>query len=162
MRWLCIIFLLFSSPALAYDNPFRSTDLPLPRFVSLGKEEVNVRTGPGQSYPIKWVFHHQNLPVEIILEYGSWRKIRDYEGAEGWIHKILLSGRRYGIVQSPDPSLLRRSPSFDGVTVAKLSPYVVARIHQCRDLWCEIKTGSYTGWIERKNIWGVYENENFD
>ncbi len=72
----------------------KSTGLPLPRYVSLRAEEVNMRTGPGVRYPVDWVYKRRNLPVEIIAEFGTWRKIRDVEGAQGWIHQSMLSNRR--------------------------------------------------------------------
>ena len=81
-----------ASPACAQAG--RSTGLPLPRFVSLAADRVNVRFGPGKQYPINWVFARKGLPVEIIEEFDTWRKIRDYDGEEGWIHSSLLSSRR--------------------------------------------------------------------
>ena len=40
--------------------------LPLPRFVSMASNEVNVRTGPGQDYPIRWTYVRRDLPVKIV------------------------------------------------------------------------------------------------
>ncbi len=58
----------------------KGTGLPLPRFVSLRAQEVNLRTGPGVQYPVDWVYHRRHLPLEIIAEYGTWRKVRDWQG----------------------------------------------------------------------------------
>ena len=83
-----------SSGQPAWSQAGRSTGLPLPRFVSLAADRVNVRFGPGKQYPVNWVFARKGLPVEIIAEFDTWRKIRDYDGEEGWIHSSLLSSRR--------------------------------------------------------------------
>ena len=64
------------------------------RFVSLRSNEVNVRVGPGVRYPVKWVFRQKAIPVEIVQEYDTWRKIRDWEDAEGWVHRAMLSSKR--------------------------------------------------------------------
>src|SRR4026209_512491 len=72
----------------------KGSGLPLPRFASLRSDEVNVRTGPGPRYPIDWVFKRKAMPVEIVAEYENWRKIRDWQGASGWVHQSLLSGQR--------------------------------------------------------------------
>jgi SH3-like domain-containing protein len=81
-------------------NPvFSSSGLSIPRFVSLSNSETNVRVGPGQEFPINAVYKRAGLPVEVILEYDNWRKIRDYEGAEGWVYHSLLSGKRTGIIK---------------------------------------------------------------
>ena len=51
--------------------------LPLPRFVSLKSDRINVRAGPGQDHTISWIFSKAGLPVEIVAEYENWRRIRD-------------------------------------------------------------------------------------
>ena len=76
-----------SGPAAAQSE----TGLPVPRFVTLRADEVNLRTGPGEQYPIEWIYVRAGLPVEIIAEFGNWRRIRDFEGIEGWVFHSLLS-----------------------------------------------------------------------
>src|SRR5258708_28049028 len=71
---------------------------PLPRYLSLRSDEVNLRTGPGVRYPVDWVLQRRNMPVEVLAEFENWRKIRDWQGTEGWVHQSMLSGRRYAIV----------------------------------------------------------------
>ncbi|HKH69397.1 MAG TPA: SH3 domain-containing protein, partial [Reyranella sp.] len=68
----------------------KGSGLPIPRFASLRSDEVNVRTGPGPRYPIDWVFKRKAMPVEIVAEFENWRKIRDWQGASGWVHQSLL------------------------------------------------------------------------
>ena len=90
------------------------------RFVSLRSNEVNVRVGPGVRYPIKWKFRQKLIPVEVVQEYDTWRKIRDWEGAEGWVHKAMLWNRRSIIVTGRGVTLRRRS-SDDAPAVARLA-----------------------------------------
>ena len=95
-RWILaliiIVIIPFSSvsilpgPAQA-QNLLQGSGLPLPRFVSMRTAEINLRTGPGVQYPIEWVYRRQHLPVEIIAEFRTWRKIRDWQGAQGWVHQ---------------------------------------------------------------------------
>lgn len=161
--FLCV-FLLFSGPVMAQDDSsaFRSTNYPLPRFVSLGSDKVYVRTGPGQKYPIKFFYKKSELPVEVILEYEAWRKIRDNDGDEGWVHKSLLSGRRTALVLGEGPVALYRKPAADSRIVAYAEPKVIGHLEQCENGWCRFEASGYKGWIEGKSIWGVYENEIFD
>ncbi len=65
--------------------------LPIPRFVSLKAEKVNVRRGPSSDHPVAWVFQRKGLPVEIVAEFENWRRVRDAEGEEGWILQNMLS-----------------------------------------------------------------------
>jgi len=146
--------------------PFRSTTLPLPRFVSLGAEEVHVRAGPGQKYPIRWTYSRQGLPVEIVLEFENWRKIRDHEGQEGWVYHTLLSGARTALIESdqnvpvyevPDP----KNEEITNITM-KLEPFVLVNLEECQAHWCSIEISGYQGWIARKYLWGIYAHELFD
>ncbi len=132
--------------------------LPIPRFVSLRSGEVNLRTGPGGQYPIEWVFLRANMPVEVIAEYETWRRIRDADGAEGWVHQRLLSGRRTALITGAIRDL-RRRPEGNSPLVARLEPGVIAEIRTCKGDWCQLDIGGKRGWVLRGEFWGTYPNE---
>ena len=139
--------------------------LPLPRFVSLKSDRINVRAGPGQDYPVSWIFNRAGMPVEIIAEFENWRRIRDAEGAEGWIYHSLLSGRRTGVItpwESDDKAYPMLSSQAEGRIVANLKPNVVVSINHCDSQWCEIAARGYEGYVPQKDIWGVYPGEVVD
>ena len=73
--------------------------LPLPRFASLKSSPINMRIGPGTEHAIQWRYLKAGLPMEIVLEYDNWRKVRDADGAEGWVYHSMLSGKRTAIVE---------------------------------------------------------------
>jgi SH3-like domain-containing protein len=152
---LALAGLLFaiSLPVLAADKA-----LPVPRFVSLRSEPVNVRTGPGERYPIDWVFNRKDLPVEIVAEFENWRKIRDVDGAEGWVHQRMLAGRRSVLIRDKVREL-RRRPQGEADVVARLEPNVVARLMECQGPWCRVETQGIAGWLRRGEVWGVYPDE---
>lgn len=151
---LLCLGLLCGAPAVAKAQ---KTVEPI-RFASLRADEVNVRAGPGVRYPVKWVFVRKRLPVAITAEYESWRKIRDSEGAEGWVHRAMLSARR-SVVIVGDTATMRRSASDTAPAVARLAPGMVARIENCDGLWCEIAAEGYTGWARQKGLWGLRPKE---
>lgn len=141
------------------------TGLPLPRFVSLKSDSVNVRRGPGQEYDVAFTFVRAGLPVEITEEFDNWRKIRDSEGSEGWVFHSLLSGRRTAIVAPWEPSgqfPAHRSAEASAIVVAYLEPRVVADIEQCTGTWCLLTGPAFEGWIEQERLWGVYPDEKID
>lgn len=138
-----------------------STGLPLPRFASLAADEVNVRAGPGRRYPVNWRFVRKGLPVMIVAEFEVWRKIRDADGAEGWVHRSLLSGRRTALIVNGLTHLHAKPDSQAPVTVIA-EPGVHGRLRECRPGWCEMEVESYTGWIRRQNIFGALDEEVFD
>lgn len=154
--FLCI--LLIAMPVIAKADLGKETGLHVPRFVSMNSSKVNVRAGPGTRYPIKWVFRRKTLPVQIVAESDTWRKIRDFEGIEGWVHQRMLSGRRRAVVTGAIRQL-KREPKDTSKTVALFEPGVILRLDKCINAWCLVEGGSYEGWIGRQNIWGVDAND---
>ena len=131
----------------------------LPRFVSLRAPEVNLRTGPGTRYPIDWVYQRRDLPVEVIDEFDTWRRIRDSEGTAGWVHQSMLQTKRSVQITAEGVSL-RRDPQDDARALAKLERGVIARLESCGGAWCVIEIDGYKGWIKRADVWGVYPDED--
>ncbi len=154
----------FTRGASAADTantlPHRGSGLPIPRFASLKSDDVNVRTGPGTRYPVDWVFKRKLMPVEIVAEFDNWRKIRDWQGASGWVYQGLLTGKRTFIIPN-HAARLHRTPAAQAEVVAKLEPEVTGEIRSCQGDWCRVKVAgaSVIGWIERRDIWGVYRSE---
>jgi len=151
----------FVTSALAQPAEDLSTpsNLPVPRFASIGSSRVRLRQGPSQDHRILWVFdHQQGLPVEVVAETEMWRQIRDPDGDLGWVHRALLSESR-SVVIVGDLKPLRRRASAESAIIAYLEPRVVARLNQCDPEWCEISVQGFTGWVRHEDVWGVYPQE---
>jgi SH3-like domain-containing protein len=150
-------------PAIAVTTELGQSGLPVPRFVSLKNQRVNVRRGPSQAHPVAWQFQRAGLPVEITREFENWRMIRDAEGEEGWVFHSLLSGARTAVVAPWDRDMqlrpLRDEPRQGADEVARVEPRVVVRIERCDGLWCEVEAGGYSGWMPQADLWGVYAGE---
>ena len=141
------------------------TGLPIPRFVSLKAEKVNVRRGPSSDHAVAWVFQRKGMPVEIVAEFENWRRIRDSDGEEGWILQNMLTGKRTAVVapwRHGQALPLYSKASEGSPLVAKVSAGVVSDISSCTGEWCEITAGGYGGWIEQTMLWGVYPGEAVD
>lgn len=136
----------------------RTTGLPLPRFVSLGADQVNLRYGPGREYPVSWVLARKGLPVEIIAEFDAWRKVRLHDNDEGWIHSSLLSSRRTVVIKD-DIAELRRTPAADARVVLRAEPGVIGELLDCEAEWCRVDIKGRRGWLERQAFWGALPGE---
>ncbi len=138
----------------------KSPSLPIPRFVSLRAESVNLRVGPNARYPVEWIYVRRQLPVEVVAEFDTWRRIRDPDGTEGWVHSSMLSGRRTGIVKG-EIQPLRRSASQPADVVANLEPGVIVEIRRCAPGldYCRVEVAGVQGWIKRESLWGLYPDE---
>jgi SH3-like domain-containing protein len=135
--------------------------LPVPRFVSIGADRANVRTGPGERYPIDWVFVKKGIPVEVVAEFGNWRKIRDVDGSVGWVYRAMLSGQRNAVITGGRRAI-HAEPDSGTRTVFFAEAGVMARLRRCRSDWCEISTHDLTGWIPKTQIWGALPDEAFE
>lgn len=135
--------------------------LPLPRFVSLRADAVNLRVGPGDQYPILWVYHRVGLPVEILREFDVWRLVIDSDGTKGWMHEATLMGRRDFVINGTNPVTLYRRPTTDSDARAQLMPGVVGAIERCDpgSAWCRVRANHITGWLQRSAFWGALPDE---
>ncbi|WP_346432867.1 SH3 domain-containing protein [Breoghania sp.] len=142
-----------------------ASGLPVPRFVSLKSDRVNVRRGPGRDHEVVWTFVHAGLPVEIVQEFENWRRIRDWEGSEGWVFHSLLSGRRTALVKPWEKTgtvPLRSGPDLNAAIVGELEPNVLASVSECGKGLCKISGNDWEGWVDQILLFGVYPDETFD
>jgi len=139
--------------------------LPVPRFVSLKADRVNVRRGPNKDQDVRWVYTKAGMPVEITAEFENWRRVRDWEGAEGWVYHSLLSGRRTAIVVSTlkdELVPLYEDRNAKSTVVAKLQAGVLGSLKSCTGTWCEFAGKGFDGWIRQDRLWGAYPNEKIE
>ncbi len=152
--WICAAaaaVLLSAAPAPPRDAV--AAESSYPRFASLRASRANMRTGPGRRYPILWVFVRRGLPIQIIGAFETWRRVRDWEGTEGWMHQSLLSTRQSVIVvDGPQP--LRGAPMDAAGVIARVERRVVGRPLDCDGVWCEAEFQGRRGWIRRHALWG--------
>ena len=132
--------------------------LPMPRFVSLRSDRINLRDGPGRNYPILWVLTRKDMPVEIVRQFDDWRMIEDWQGTRGWVQQRMVIARREVIVTGAIQPLYA-SPNRGAALVARAEPGVVAQLLQCETGWCRIEADGIAGWVEKNEVWGVFPNE---
>jgi SH3-like domain-containing protein len=154
------------SSAFGASDPNEGSGLPVPRFVSLKSDHVNVRGGPNKDQDVAWVYTRSGLPVEITAEYENWRRIRDSDGAEGWVYHSLLSGKRTAFVTksktTSGPVSLHESADAASALTAMLEPGVLGVVKRCSGRWCRFRGNGFDGWIEQERLWGVYPNEKLE
>ena len=157
-RRLAVLLLLVLAWAPLAAEAANESGLPVPRFVSLRSGEVNLRTGPGTRYPIEWVLTKRAMPVEVIQEFDTWRRIRDFQGSVGWVQSSFLTGRRTLLITG-ETRALRTDRKDDAPAVAMVEPGLVGRLMECREAWCRAEIGGYKGWLKRTEFFGAYPDE---
>ncbi len=141
-----------------------ASGLPIPRFVSLKSDKVNLRQGPSRNHQILFVYQRRGLPVEVTAEDEIWYRIRDSSGTQGWVLHSLLSGDRSALVAPGDKGgvfNLHSEASGHSALVARLQSEVMAKVKSCNGTWCHIIGTGFAGFIRQTHLWGVFPHEKF-
>jgi len=121
-------------------------------YLSLKKDKVYVRYGPGFDSPIKFVYRKINLPIKQIDKKENWRRIIDLKNNSGWIHRSQL--KSINSIISLEDKILFKKPSNFSKPLAKIKKGRVLVLEKCDGVWCKVKSKNFEGWIKTNNIWG--------
>lgn len=128
------------------------------KWCALKSNTVNVRTGPGKRYPIKWVYKRRDMPLKVTANYEEWVKIEDFEGTTGWVHPSMVSEKHTFIVND-EYVYLKKDSKKDSSYIAKLEEGVIGEMITCEEDLCKVSIGSWEGFIAKDRIWGCKTNE---
>ncbi|MBI1401771.1 MAG: hypothetical protein GC147_00975 [Porphyrobacter sp.] len=135
--------------------PARAQDREVPYWASLRYDEVRMRVGPSEEYPIEWVYKRKGLPVKVVRVREGWRFVEDPEGTTGWIARSQLDPERGALVTGEGLADIRAEPNGASALRWRAEPGVVARLGKCSEGWCEVDIAGRKGWIEGARLWGV-------
>ena len=136
----------------------KETGLEIPRYVSLKSDDANIRVGPSKNYPIKIKYIIKNYPLKVLEEYEEWRKVEDFKKNTGWIHKSLITGNRTGIILSNEKPV-KLFNTLNGNVIGEIGKRNIVYLEKCKINWCLVSLGNFRGWMDKKHIWGVTQNE---
>ena len=144
--FLTVFFLIlfFTTELFADENK---------EFLSLKKNEVNLRQGPSFKYPIILTYKKKYLPIVVLDKSETWRKVQDFESNSGWIHTSQLSNKKSAINIKNNSIIFKRSTIFSE-PIAKLETGRLVLIEKCKLKWCKITSNDITGWVLKKYLWG--------
>jgi SH3-like domain-containing protein len=173
--YIIALILFIISAQFAYAEVGPVTGLPLPRFVSLKSSDTNLRKGPNVRFPISWHYQRKGYPMMLVAEFENWRKLKDFDGSEGWVHENLITGTRNVMIiankyKTKNTMYLERKaeliifmhPDENSYPMARAQIGVLAKLKKCQKEWCKVKVENYSGWILKANLWGVGTEEVFD
>jgi len=152
-KFCLIILVLFFSILFFFSRSFANESI---NFLSLKNNKVYVRVGPSKEYPIKFIYKKKYLPLEVLDKSETWRKIKDFENNSGWIHISQLAKKKSAI-NTNDNSLLYKKPTIFSKPIAKLEIGRLVLIKKCKEEWCKITSGDFSGWIFKDSLWGKFK-----
>jgi SH3-like domain-containing protein len=140
---------------LAVTAPAAAQNREVPYWATLRAEEANMRVGPSEAYPIKWVYRRQGLPVKVLRLNQGWRLVEDPDGERGWILQPLLDADRGAIVVGDGLAEMRAAPEAGAQLLWRAEPGVVGALGDCDDGWCELDVKGRKGWVRAARLWGA-------
>ena len=149
-RNLIFVIFLFFSTLFFFNKLFANENI---RFLSLKNSEVNLRQGPSFKHPVKLIYKKKYLPILILNKSETWRKTKDFENNSGWIHISQLS-RKKSALNIKNNSVMYKKPTIYSKPIAKLEVGRLVLIKKCKEKWCKITSGNFSGWIKKKYLWG--------
>ncbi len=155
LRIYCLS-ILFLIPTILGDQKTATNPT---RYVSTKSQEANVRVGPGVNYPVAWVFVHKNEPLAVLQEFNEWRKIRDINGSDGWMHSSILSTKRYVIIIDSELVNLHKFADAKSRIIAKVNKNVRCKLNKIGKVFCNVTCDGYSGWLYKETLWGILPNE---
>jgi len=135
-------------------------------FASLKKKQVNWRTGPGERYPIQWIYQEQGYPVKVLDTYDIWKQVQEADGSIGWVHEKMLSDKRTVLVQ--EEGSLTDKPQSDSRTIAYVETGTIGRVIRCplEYKYCllafKYQDKDIKGWFPKNLVWGIDPKEEID
>lgn len=155
--WVAVILLALGAASVTAQVNLRKT----PYWASISAGEARMRTGPGRNYPASWLYERAGLPVKVVEVYPGWRKVRDPDGAEGWMIGNLISDQRMAMVNGSSVVVLRDAPNPGSKILWRAEPGVIGRVTHCGAGWCKIDVKGRGGFVETSHLWGVDASETF-
>ncbi|MCK8603825.1 SH3 domain-containing protein [Desulfoferrobacter suflitae] len=130
-----------------------SATLAQAKMVSVARDKVNMRSGPGLNYAVLWELG-EGYPLEVIERKNGWLKVKDFEDDTGWIYAKLVSDKAYLVVMKERINL-RSGPGVTYSVVGKVQRgEVLRRIKQDKD-WFQVKhENGLAGWVRKDLVWG--------
>ena len=122
-------------------------------YLTLRNDKVNLRQGPSLNYPVKLIYEKKFLPILIQDKSVNFRKVLDHENNSGWIHISQLSKKKAALTIL-DELIVFQKPSIYSKPLVKLEIGRLCLVKKCKNNWCKIKTGGYSGWVEKQNLRG--------
>lgn len=146
--FLCIVYLFCAKGSLASDASFVYTKFQV----------VNLRVGPGKTYPISWVMKYKGEPLQVYHKVDNWLKCKDYNGDEGWAHVSNVSKRNpHVVVSAADKGYVILYARADEASrrMFRVEGGRRVKLKKCDDRWCKVSVNNQDVWVLRSFVWGV-------
>lgn len=147
--------LLLAAAAACTGLPARAADPDVPAWAAMGKEQTNMRVGPGREYRISWTYVRKGLPVKVLRQMGGWWLVEDPDGARGWVLAQFVSRKLHTGMVRGQPTEIRESRDGGGRVLWRAAPGVIGHLGACDNGWCAFDIDGRKGYVAQSAVWGA-------
>jgi SH3-like domain-containing protein len=139
----CALLLLASAAAHAFD------------FKSIGAAPAILYDAPSQKGGKLYVAP-PGMPVEVLITYGDWVKVRDASGDMAWTEASTLSARRMVVVRNGG-ARVNPTPDEGGMPLMTADKGVLLELADPQaNGWVKVRhKDGIIGYIKATDIWGI-------
>jgi SH3-like domain-containing protein len=98
----------------------------------------------------------RGMPVEVVLSYGDWVKVRDISGDMAWIEAKQLSARRNVVVRNPNARLRATADEAAPSIMTADKGVLLELVDPQGGLWLKVRhRDGIAGFIKATDVWGI-------
>lgn len=154
-RWKAIFALALACATFVEAEAVRAEGGAVPYWVSLRKDQSNLRVGPGREYRISWVYVRQGLPLRVLREMGGWALVEDPEGTRGWMLQQFITSKVHTAIVQGQIAEIRENRDGSGRLLWRAAPGVIAKLKDCSSGWCKVDIDGRQGYMAQTAMWGA-------
>ncbi|WP_229429777.1 SH3 domain-containing protein [Massilia sp. ZL223] len=96
------------------------------------------------------------MPVQVMLSYGEWVKVRDMNGDVAWTQAKALSARRNVLVRVPGAKVFSEPSDTSPVLMTADKGVLLELVDPNAVTWVRVRhRDGLTGYIKASDIWGL-------
>jgi len=98
----------------------------------------------------------RGMPVELILTYGTWSKVRDMAGDLSWVESKELVARRNVVVRAANAKIRAAADESSAVIFSADKNVLLEMVEPAAGGWLKVKhTDGQIGYVKASEVWGI-------
>ncbi|WP_426195496.1 SH3 domain-containing protein [Massilia sp. DWR3-1-1] len=99
----------------------------------------------------------RGMPVEVVLSYGAWVKLRDMNGDMAWAEASALSPRRTLVVRSANAKVRAGAEDNAAVVMTADRGVLLELVEPApASIWLKVRhKDGMTGFVKATDVWGI-------
>lgn len=97
----------------------------------------------------------RGMPVEVVLTYGTWTKIRDAAGDLAWVESKMLTSKRNVVVTSTSSRVREAAADSAAIAFTADKGVLLERLDSASMAWVKVRhRDGQSGFVRASEVWG--------